>query len=243
MYKLLPSEALREISFISSYGNSKGITQENLEAALTEGKVFIRGVFLPTGFAKKQKIMLSKQTADSLFKTLCDSFHSQLCPILLADSEVFNATKDIKNVLDQERLLKAYEKLGPDIIFNKILEKSGPELFEWIGSELFETLAGMELRKVSREKNVPTRTRKFDRTGKSGNPMRSTSMIGYGASVYSSVGFIIFDPAIRSIRGIDAQDNDSGRGKRSKLITGNLAKAMNLEKATLEQKAKSIGRS
>ncbi|STY31721.1 Uncharacterised protein [Legionella wadsworthii] len=237
---LLPSDKLKEISFLPHYDKAKGVTYENLYAALLEGKVFIRGVYLPSGLAKKQKISLSETELDKIFQTICKRLGVYVEDVLLNNEEVKEETQGEQFYNTQEKLEKAYKIFGREKTFALLFKELGPELYEIVSPELYESLVALELRKAGREVGIATRTKKMDREAKSGNPIRSTSLVGYGASVYSNVGFIFLDPPIGTISGIDMKDNDSGRGKRSKRVQENLSKAMNLSKASLDERNKAL---
>jgi hypothetical protein len=77
-----------------------------------------------------------------------------------------------------------------------------------------ETLAQVELRKISRRKGVPTQSSKSDRAEKDGNPYRSMSMLGFGATVFSNAGFLVTHPETKRIQGVSLVDCDSSFGKK-----------------------------
>ncbi|ARM35495.1 hypothetical protein B0B39_18335 (plasmid) [Legionella longbeachae] len=83
-------------------------------------------------------------------------------------------------------------------------------------SKADENATQIELRKTARRNGVPTRSTKlgFAPKDKEGNPNRSISMLGYGASTFSAAGFLILDPAMKQIQGIYEQDSDTGWGKK-----------------------------
>lgn len=80
-----------------------------------------------------------------------------------------------------------------------------------------ETLAEKEIRKTMRDMRINTKSRKQDPKNKQGNPLRSTSILGYGSGVYPAAGMLIFNPEISKTRKISAKDFDSGRGAKNHL--------------------------
>lgn len=80
-----------------------------------------------------------------------------------------------------------------------------------------ETLAQVELRKISRRKGVPTQSSKPDRAEKDGNPYRSMSVLGFGATVFSNAGFLVTYPDTKRIQGVSLVDTDSSFGKKHHL--------------------------
>ncbi|GAN30692.1 hypothetical protein lpymt_02303 [Legionella pneumophila] len=80
-----------------------------------------------------------------------------------------------------------------------------------------ETLAEREMRKSMRSENINIKSRKEAPNLKYKNPLRSTSILGYGSGVYPAAGMLIFNPDISQIQRISAEDLDSGRGQKNHL--------------------------
>ncbi|HAT8860174.1 TPA: hypothetical protein JBE16_13910 [Legionella pneumophila subsp. pneumophila] len=80
-----------------------------------------------------------------------------------------------------------------------------------------ETLAEREMRKSMRSENINIKSRKEAPNLKYKNPLRSTSILGYGSGVYPAAGMLIFNPDIGQIQRISAEDFDSGRGQKNHL--------------------------
>lgn len=80
-----------------------------------------------------------------------------------------------------------------------------------------ETLAEREMRKSMRSENINIKSRKEAPNLKYKNPLRSTSILGYGSGVYPAAGMLIFNPDIGQIKRISAEDFDSGRGQKNHL--------------------------
>ncbi len=80
-----------------------------------------------------------------------------------------------------------------------------------------ETAAHLEVRKTMRAMGIPTQTIKANREMKHGNPARSVSLIGFGASVFASAGAMILNPNLKDCRDISASNLNSGFGKRKAL--------------------------
>ncbi|HAU1295208.1 TPA: lpg2239 family Dot/Icm T4SS effector [Legionella pneumophila] len=80
-----------------------------------------------------------------------------------------------------------------------------------------ETLAEREMRKSMRSDNINIKSRKEAPNLKYKNPLRSTSILGYGSGVYPAAGMLIFNPDIGQIKRISAEDFDSGRGQKNHL--------------------------
>ncbi|MDP3560235.1 MAG: SidE phosphodiesterase domain-containing protein [Legionellaceae bacterium] len=79
-----------------------------------------------------------------------------------------------------------------------------------------ETFAHLELYKIFRAPQIPTRTEKENRLEKEGNPHRSFSMMGYGAcSEFARVGFLQIAPEISKIIHVSEKNICSGRGKKN----------------------------
>lgn len=74
-----------------------------------------------------------------------------------------------------------------------------------------ETKGEVEVRKTLRTPCVPTLSNKL---GIKGNPSISTSMIGWGASVFASQGFLIVNPKLENIKWVSPVDCDSGPAKK-----------------------------
>ena len=81
-----------------------------------------------------------------------------------------------------------------------------------------ETMAEKEIRKTMRVKDINTRSRKEGPRDKDGNPFRSVSILGGGSGTYAPAGMLIFDPDPAAVKKVSAEDFDSGRGKKTKLI-------------------------
>lgn len=80
-----------------------------------------------------------------------------------------------------------------------------------------ETLAEREMRKSMRSENINIKSRKEAPNLKYKNPLRSTSILGYGSGVYPAAGMLIFNPDISQIQRISSEDLDSGRGQKNHL--------------------------
>jgi len=78
-----------------------------------------------------------------------------------------------------------------------------------------EYTARLEIRKMTRVKDVPTRTKKPNRLEKFGNPNRSVTMLSHGVGIYASQGFLILNPNIEEVSTASPVDFDTGRGKKS----------------------------
>lgn len=84
-----------------------------------------------------------------------------------------------------------------------------------------ETLAEVDIRKAYRRSGVATRTSKPNNTLKEGNPARSVSLMGCGGTVFTSAGFLIFNPNFSAMRCISSVDCDSGYGKKRNSLEKN----------------------
>ncbi|MDX1838346.1 hypothetical protein DIZ81_10850 [Legionella taurinensis] len=80
-----------------------------------------------------------------------------------------------------------------------------------------ETLAEKEIRKSMRADGINTKSRKEPPNPKDKNPLRSTSILGYGSGVYPAAGLLIFNPNLKQIRRVSIEDFDSGRGQKAHL--------------------------
>lgn len=80
-----------------------------------------------------------------------------------------------------------------------------------------ETLAEKELRKTMRFGLINVKSRKTEPRSKEKNPMRSTSILGYGSGVYPPAGMLIFNPRVEDVSRISSEDFDSGRGSKKNL--------------------------
>lgn len=78
-----------------------------------------------------------------------------------------------------------------------------------------ESWTGVEIRKAARRYGEPTRTEKSNNTEKHGNPNRSTSLLGWGGTPFSSAGFLIFNPDIKAIKSAFTKDSHTGLFKKS----------------------------
>ena len=138
--ELLPIEQLSTLPLVelTSYDPQKELTQENLEAALRDGKILARSI------------------------------------IYVSEEVAFNSTSGIKG--------------------NK---------------------AKIEIEKSMRRPGIATPSSKPDRYNKHGNPYRSVSMLGYGAGVWSNVGFLMLNPNPADIQLISNVDADTGYQKKS----------------------------
>ncbi|KTD47725.1 SidE phosphodiesterase domain-containing protein [Legionella quateirensis] len=138
--ELLPFELVIELPLVelTPYDPQKELTQENLEAALREGKILARSI------------------------------------IYVSEEVAFNSTSGIKG--------------------NK---------------------AKIEIEKSMRRPGVATPSSKPDRFNKHGNPYRSVSLLGYGAGVWSNVGFLMINPNPADIQLISSIDADTGYQKKS----------------------------
>lgn len=141
LYKeLLPKELLTTLQLVdhTPYDPQKELTQENLEAALREGKILARSM------------------------------------IYVSEEVAFNPTSGIKG--------------------NK---------------------TRIEIEKSMRRPGIATPSSKSDRFNKHGNPSRSVSLLGYGATVWSNVGFLMINPNPADIQLISRIDADTGYQKKS----------------------------
>lgn len=82
-----------------------------------------------------------------------------------------------------------------------------------------ETLAELECRKTFRETDIATRSNKEARHKKFGNPARSVSRLGYRTRPFCSVGYLLIDPNISTIKAVSAKNIKSGRGKKAAFIS------------------------
>lgn len=73
----------------------------------------------------------------------------------------------------------------------------------------------IELDKLFRTRGISTSSSKLNRDQKEGNPIRSVSLLGYGAGVYSDTGFLIINPDPKSISCVSTRDIDSGYTKKA----------------------------
>ncbi|KTD46937.1 hypothetical protein Lrub_1859 [Legionella rubrilucens] len=80
-----------------------------------------------------------------------------------------------------------------------------------------ETLAEKEIRKSMRAEGINTKSRKEPPNPKDKNPLRSTSILGYGSGVYPAAGLLIFNPNLKQVRRVSTEDFDSGRGQKAHL--------------------------
>ncbi|MBL7479909.1 SidE phosphodiesterase domain-containing protein [Legionella bononiensis] len=138
--ELLPIEQLSTMPLVelTPYDPQKELTQENLEAALRDGKILARSI------------------------------------IYVSEEVAFNSTSGIKG--------------------NK---------------------AQIEIEKSMRRPGVATPSSKPDRFIKHGNPYRSVSLLGYGAGLWSNVGFLMINPNPADIQLISSVDADTGYQKKS----------------------------
>lgn len=74
-----------------------------------------------------------------------------------------------------------------------------------------ETLAQLELRKAKRRPHVPTQKKAL---GKHGNNGRSVSMLGWGASVYYSAGYLLHGLKLEDVGNVSFENASTGRGKK-----------------------------
>ncbi len=74
-----------------------------------------------------------------------------------------------------------------------------------------ESFAHLEVRKTLRRPWIKTKAGHLD---KDGNPNRSTSMLGWGATVYAGQGFLILNPSHSQTAVVSEVDIDTGRGKK-----------------------------
>lgn len=134
----LEKNEANQIKLIDStpYQKELGLTNENLKAALREGKVFARGIATPSGIPNNHH---------------------------------------------------------------------------------YASIAELEISKEIRTKGIATRTSKANQLEKEGNLLRSISMLGYGAGVFSSAGFLIIDIIPDNIAHISSNDAGSDFGKKISL--------------------------
>ena len=132
---LAPERLVQELIHIPPYNKANELTENNLRAAIYEGKVYARGIPLVSAVNERKKII--------------------------------------------------------------------------------ESDAALELRKTMRTKGVPTRTTTSNCLKKEGNLFRSLSLMGYGAALFTNVGFGIVDPDIKRVSKVYGIDSDSGFGKKS----------------------------
>ena len=92
---------------------------------------------------------------------------------------------------------------GPSAIFKSFFNKSK------------ETLGEREIRKIMREKGIPTHSSKENRSQKNGNPLRSASILG-NTIVFANAGFLIINPPFDAIQEIHLDDIGSGWFKKKK---------------------------
>jgi len=97
-----------------------------------------------------------------------------------------------------------------------------------------ETAGHLEVRKTMRAMGIPTQTLKANRIMKHGNPARSVSLIGFGASVFASAGAMILNPNLMDCRAISSSNLNSGFGKRKAL------QAMPLGSISLEEQQQKL---
>src|SRR3990167_1923660 len=77
-----------------------------------------------------------------------------------------------------------------------------------------ETAAELELRKAHRRLGFATRTTKPDASDKEGNPLRSTSILGFGSGTYTSVGYLVINPDMQGFHLIGEKDVGTGLAKK-----------------------------
>lgn len=91
------------------------------------------------------------------------------------------------------------------------------------GSTEEEPLGAIDIRKADRRLGVPTTSSKPNKNGskpnieKNGNPNRSVTMLGYGASAFSDAGFLIVNPNKDSVTTVSAIDAGTGFRKKEYL--------------------------
>lgn len=85
-----------------------------------------------------------------------------------------------------------------------------------------ESAVHLDVRKTMRAIGIPTQTPKENREKKQGNPVRSVSLIGYGASVFANAGALIVNPRIEDCREISAVNINSGFGKKKDRLASKL---------------------
>jgi len=101
-----------------------------------------------------------------------------------------------------------------------------------------ETLGALEIYKMGRGNSWEARTHKKDKHTKQGNPKRSVSMLGNGASAYGCVGFLIV-PELKNISYINKGDFGTGRGKK-KIISVRTKKLEDNKPRSNEEKQKQL---
>lgn len=97
---------------------------------------------------------------------------------------------------------------------------------------IHETLADLELYKVMRRKGTPSNTHKKNNKTKQGNPNRSVSLLGFGSGVFGNSGYLIINPKLSNIAGINETNIGSGFGKVkniSSLLIGDQVKKNRLK--------------
>ncbi|WP_304607789.1 SidE phosphodiesterase domain-containing protein [Legionella sp. MW5194] len=142
--RLLSIEELQALTLVdlTPFDETAPMTEQNLAAALREGRILARGVTTPSALPKR----------------------------------------------------KANKPILPD-----------------------ETLAEKEIRKSMRADGINSKSRKEPPNPKDKNPLRSTSILGYGSGVYPAAGLLIFNPNLQQIRRVSIEDFDSGRGQKAHL--------------------------
>ena len=82
-----------------------------------------------------------------------------------------------------------------------------------------ESNAALEIRKMMRSPQIPTRSGKLNIDG---NPFRSASLIGYGASIYGPAGGLRINPPIEAIQKVSCKNIGSGFGKKKEFIAAHI---------------------
>lgn len=99
------------------------------------------------------------------------------------------------------------------------------------GTVRAETDGEHEMRKLMRERGIPTLSQKNNRFFKFGFERRSGSIASFASGLFYGVGYYVLDPAHADIFSVHSRDNDTGYGKKPKVanpstdeITGKILK-------------------
>ena len=132
---------------------------------------------------------------------------------------VVSLSKESSSSISEESLTKA-------MYAGKLFARSvgSPAAYYKARKKEDEYTAKLEIRKMTRRKGVPTRTKKSNNLEKMGNPHRSVTML-YGVGVYAGQGFLILNPNIDQISTAYPIDFDTGRGKKSTIKISELSQA------------------
>lgn len=220
--KLLDGEQLQKPLWEEkTYDPSKGVTAENLDALLLNDQPYmlIRGIGTPSSIDKKKpenfahlEVRKTKRTPD-------------LTPneryTILNVAEIKDV--DLTTLQDNTIILSGKGACRTASLFRKkpLIVDAKPDVSQKVSLtseqyDFFNKQTGLILRDKSNSQildgfiNVALRSIR-----KNGNINRSTTLIGYGASVYTPVGFIVVDPDVAEMNDISSIDAETNRGKKN----------------------------